>query len=647
MPDIVGVRKAGPPLKSSTEFTPTRERLDLWCERGILGLVLAILIFSPLATGAVRPQDFLVVQWLALATLLVWTIRFSVNPKHRLLWPPICWPILLFMGYAVGRCATADIEYVARQEMIKVLLYGFLFFAILNNLHRQETTGVVGATLIFIGMAIAFYALIQFLTDSNKVWNFVRPESYAKRGSGTFICPNNMAGYLEMLLPLGMAYTLTGRFTHLQKVFIGYAALMIFTGITVSISRGGWLATGVAVVILFVFFVRQRDFRFQALGMLAAFAVTATVILTNAELSPHSQEKFNTEEVSDDVRALIWGPAVQMWQDHPWWGVGPAHFDYRFRAYRPASSSIQARPDRVHNDYLNTLVDWGVVGAALVLLAWAFFFRGVVRSWPFVQRAQNDLTAKRSNRTSFVLGGVLGLVAILIHSFFDFNLHIPANAILAVTLMALVAGHFRFATEKYWFTLRWPLRVPVMMVLAAGIGYLGNQTWQRTLEIRWLSAAEHHPHYSAARISALERAFAVDKSNFETAYDIGEELRLKSWNGGDGYEQVTLRAMDWFQRSMQLNPHYPYGSMRYGMCLHWLRRREQALPYFQRAIELDPNSYYTRAHMGWHFAQLGEWDKVHDWMLRSLEMKSDLSNTIARSYYFMALEKLAGQNVPK
>ena len=51
--------------------------------------------------------------------------------------------------------------------------------------------------------------------------------------------------------------------------------------------------------------------------------------------------------------------------------------------------------------------------------------------------------------------------------------------------------------------------------------------------------------------------------------------------------------------------------------------------------------------MGWHFAQLGEWEKARDWMYRSLEMKSDLSNTIARSYYFMALEKLAGQNVPK
>jgi O-antigen ligase len=617
------------------------EKLDLWCERGILGLVLAILIFSPLATGAVRPQDFLIVQWLTLFTLAIWALRFCINPKHRLLWPPMCWPVLLFMCYAVARYATADLEYVARQETIKVLLNGFLFFAVLNNLHRQETTGIVGTVLIFLGMAVAFYALVQFLTESNKVWQFVRPEGYAKRGSGTFICPNNMAGYLEMLVPLALAYTLTGRFGHLQKVFLGYATLMIFTGITVSLSRGGWAAAGVSLIVLFIFLIRKRDYRFQALGILAALVIIAALVLSKADLSGQQRKKLSAETVMNDSRTLIWGPAVKMWQDAPWWGVGPAHFDYRFRAYRPASSYLQARPDRVHNDYLNTLVDWGVVGAALVVSAWGLFFWGVVRSWKFVQRAQNDLTAKRSNRLSFVLGGTLGLVAILVHSFFDFNMHIPANAILVVTLLSLVAGHFRFATEKYWQTVRWPLRIPVMLVLAAGIWYLGQQTWKRTREVRWLVRVEEAPQSSEARITALKRAFAIDNRNFETAYDIGEQFRLKSWAGGDDYREMADQAMGWFQRSIALNRYDPYGYLRYGMCLDWLRRHDEAAAYFDRALSLDPNSYYMRAHMGWHYAQLRDWKNVKLWMEKSLELKSDPGNVIAWAYHQMAFWKLA------
>ena len=136
-----------------------RERLDVWCERGILGLVLAILIYAPLATGAVRPQDFVVVEWMTLPILLFWGFRFWLNPQHRLLWPPVCWVILVFMLYAVARYLTSEIEFVARQELLKILVYGVLFFAILNNLYRLELTQTVALTVISLGMVISLYAL--------------------------------------------------------------------------------------------------------------------------------------------------------------------------------------------------------------------------------------------------------------------------------------------------------------------------------------------------------------------------------------------------------------------------------------------------------------------------------------------------------
>ena len=55
-----------------------RETLDRWCERGILGLVLAILVLGPLATGAVRPVEFLVIQGLTLGVLLLWVARLGL-----------------------------------------------------------------------------------------------------------------------------------------------------------------------------------------------------------------------------------------------------------------------------------------------------------------------------------------------------------------------------------------------------------------------------------------------------------------------------------------------------------------------------------------------------------------------------------------
>jgi hypothetical protein len=138
-----------------------RQILDQWCERAILALILLILVFTPLAFGGV-PQpatgsrlDFLAVnpfavaQWLALVVMVLWLCRVWLNPGQRLLWPPICWAVLAFTIYAIIRYRTADIEYVAREELIQVLVYAFLFFAILNNLHRQESVHGIGPRLAF------------------------------------------------------------------------------------------------------------------------------------------------------------------------------------------------------------------------------------------------------------------------------------------------------------------------------------------------------------------------------------------------------------------------------------------------------------------------------------------------------------------
>src|SRR5258706_9367039 len=171
--------------------------LNDWCERGILGLMLGILVFGPLAMGVVGGWEFLTIQGLAIGVLALWAAKIWTSRKPQLLWPPLGWVVLAFAAYAVVRYFTADIEYVARLELFQVLLAAFLFFAIVNNLYRQETAQLFSFTMIFLAMGISSYAIFQLLTHSNRVWNLESP--YAGRGMGTYISPNNLAGFLEML----------------------------------------------------------------------------------------------------------------------------------------------------------------------------------------------------------------------------------------------------------------------------------------------------------------------------------------------------------------------------------------------------------------------------------------------------------------
>jgi O-antigen ligase len=626
-----------------------RETLDRWCERSILGLVLGILVFGPLAMGAVDTPEFLVIQGLTMAVMLVWALRLWIGPKPQLLWPPLAWVVLAFAAYAIGRYLTADIEYVARLEMIQVLMYAFLFFAIVNNLYRQESVPIISFTLIFLAMGISCFAVYQFLTHSTRVWDYVSP--YLGRASGTYISPNNFAGFLEMLLPLAMAYVLVGRMNPVVRILLGYSALVMLAGMVVTFSRGGWVAVVVALLVLLGTLIFHRNHRLPAFLLLVVLAVGGTVFVTNylsKTLSYMRRVGTPGEAVELDlvVRPGIWTAAEQMWRDHFWWGVGPAHYNCRFREYRP--ESVQMSPDRAHNDYLNLLADWGAAGGIIVLAGMVTFGAGLRKTWKYVRPAENDFGRGMSNRFAFFLGASAGLFALAVHSVVDFNLHIPANAILGVTLLALLSSNLRFATERHWLGARLPVKMLATLVLVAGVAYLGCQGWRRGQEAVWLARAEQSPVYSPAQAANLKKAFAVELMNFETAYNIGECFRTQSFDGGQNYEDLAKTAMQWYARGMKLNPHDGYNYLRYGMCLDWLEKHDEAGPYFNRADALDPNSYYTAANIGWHYVQAGNYAAARPWLKRSLRLHWQ-QNGPAASYLEITerklIEKASGQNV--
>src|SRR5579859_1560451 len=231
-------------------------------ELGILALVLAILVFAPLAMAAVAAPEFLVVQGLVMAVMLLWALRIIFNPKIPFYWPPICWVVLAFALYAVARYLTADIEYVARLEMIQTLLYAFLFLAIVNNLTSKESAQIISFTMIFLAAGISCYAVYQFMTHSNRVWNMFSP--YPGRASGTFISPNNFSCFLEMLLPLALAFMLAGRIRPLTRIFLAYTAVVMTAGLSMTFSRGGWIATAVGVFGLLAALLSHRKHRLPA-----------------------------------------------------------------------------------------------------------------------------------------------------------------------------------------------------------------------------------------------------------------------------------------------------------------------------------------------------------------------------------------------
>lgn len=626
-----------------------RETVASACERAILVIALGLLTFLALAFGG-RPQvpvgsrldlifldPFLVAQWLTVVLLGIWLVRIWAERKLRLLIPPVTWAVLAFTAYAIGRYLTSDIEYVARQELLRIIVYASLFLVFVNNLHRQETVQIISIFLIGLAVLLSFYAVFQFFTDSNRVWHLTKP--YNHRGSGSFISPNHFGGFLELILPVALALTILGRFKALPRIFLGYAAFTILAGIAVTLSRGSWVATAGSLVFFLIVLLFHPGYRLISLGLLSLIVAAGIFLLPASEAIKARFEQIKTQRNVDvDTRYALWNSAITIWKANPWWGVGPAHYDHRFREYRP--ESVQQRPDRAHNDFLNTLADWGAVGAGLVAIAWGILALSSIKTWRFVRKVPKDIGgSSQSTKAAFVVGSTAGLVAIFLHSAVDFNMHVPANAALVVTWFALLSSHIRFATDNYWFSAGTPRRAILSVLVVLGIGYLSWQGGRRSIENYWLTKALNSQEHADARADYLKRAFQTEPLNGTTARWLGDAYRRRSASGTDEYQALAQEAITWFTRASALNPWDSNSLLGKGWCLDWLGRCSESEADFNRAELINPNSYYTVAQLGLHYVQCGNYPAARACFERSYRLEHS-DNPIAVQYLQIVNDRL-------
>src|SRR2546421_6121379 len=139
---------------------------------------------------------------------------------------------------------------------------------------------------------------------------------------------------------------------------------------------------------------------------------------------------LNTDDPTTG-RAHFWAVTVDIIKTHPILGIGLGAFSVVYTRYDSRNGLF--RLEQAHNDYLQVLSDGGIVGAALGL----FFIISLFRLG-FARRESHD-----NFRRGVATGALAGCFAVLVHSFFDFTLHTPSNALLFLVLAAMATMNGR------------------------------------------------------------------------------------------------------------------------------------------------------------------------------------------------------------
>ena len=396
-------------------------------------LILSLLVFTPLARGAVPPWAVTVILLVTLAgitaLLLDWCLAWQwAWPRSALDRPILClvilgiasfvfsvhrytswWALLLFLGYlAVYYLVIATIDTPLKMRRLVYLVVALAVFLSVFGLVKKTGANV---------FSWWDYATLNLNPD-------------AARSSSTFGNPNHFAGYLVMTIPLVLGLFMWADTGANRILFLGLAILLMVS-LALSTSRGGWVSA--TAVLLFMGAFRARAIRYNARKWMLAFfpaaVILALVVLESRSIVLDIRSFFQASSDSSVLsRIAVWQGIFAMVADYPLLGVGPGNFSLIFTQYQPPMGRF--RYLHAHNDYLHLVAELGL--PLVPIMGWGMvrFYRAGIAKLRHPDRFVRRIT----------LGAMAAVTGILVFSLADFNLHIPANALLFTVLVALTVS---------------------------------------------------------------------------------------------------------------------------------------------------------------------------------------------------------------
>ncbi len=324
-----------------------------------------------------------------------------------------------------------------------------LAFAAAPALRERRLLVRASVAVVAGALAVALYGLVARLAFGDRLYGIWRVPTVAP--FGPFVSKNHFAGYVELaaLLAVGLAVGLAeearrdrGWLSWIESrrarwiVLAWGVAFVLGLSVLVSLSRGGVvsLAAGLVAFVLVRFWTlgpaRLSPRGFMGVSALLLFGSLVVVSL----LPPEARARIAslvavTSEASGSYRLTVWRDTNRLIASSPLLGSGFGAYEDALRRFRTASGEVAV--EHAESDVREAVAEGGALGALLIGgLAMAVLLPGLRCAHLEPQRLTRALTT----------GALAGGVALAVHSLFDFNLHLPSNALLFAVLAAVLVA---------------------------------------------------------------------------------------------------------------------------------------------------------------------------------------------------------------
>ncbi|MEW6671017.1 MAG: O-antigen ligase family protein [Thermodesulfobacteriota bacterium] len=648
-------------------------------DRIIFAGIITLLVFAPLAFGALHVWAYTLVELGVFVLLGLWVLdRFIFSKSGGPAWvkTPANLFLLLLVGFiglqlvplppswaaflsprtfadkqvlndvltraGAGAGGWMPLAYFLHPVIIqglKLITYLGMFFLTLNTLRSKKRMDILIYVLVFMGLFEALYGIYQLFSAQPRVWWWLSPTVAGGRASGTFTGANHYAGYLEMAVLLLFGFMIAqrrrrGRIVSglgggraaLQRlvglfapesasprmIFFFFAAVVMTLALLMSGSRGGILAMGAAMLGIAVIFFSKQGYRKYG-GLAVLFCVLALFYGVHIGID-RTLKRFEQVQGLEE-RLFITRTIVPMVNAYKAAGVGWGNFRHVYPRFSPDDFNRVSSSGHAHNDWIEALSEAGLAGGFLIAAAFILFLFRMIRVW----RYRRDLYA-----LGVGAGVMAGLLALAFHSYFELNMHIPANPLTLAAVLALgyavLHREGRGIKERFFYRTREIALNARQRHIAAGVllaalaaamvfsvrhfraEVKAPTEWNATLNLNWdpqlievQRAIEINPanaeyyfkkaalymraksahemerrEYNEAAISALEGAVRLNPASEIYWYELGQRYSLRSYDPYDYVHRWLPLAEACFDQAVKSSPNDP--NILFNIAWYWVWR---------------------------------------------------------------------------
>lgn len=317
---------------------------------------------------------------------------------------PVTWPLAALVLALVPGIAIVDTPF----EVIKVLILWTAYFFVCQMVIEQGTRERIRLVLLALAVSAAVVGIMAVVKSGGAAPQLVGAGDTATgRASGSFGHPNTLATFEALALPGALALGLAGRVRLRPLALAAFA--MIFAGLALSLSRGGLLAVGGALVMMMAWAPFRRTV------IVGGVVVLIIAVSTGNPLGDTQQGQVLSQRLGSvgysaggvDPRFRVWEVTPRIIAANPIFGIGENAFPKVAARYGLLLGNSAATYQHAHNIFLTITVELGFVGlAALIWLSVALVFV-LIAAYRAVPSDRGPPTAVAAAFTALLLQGMV------------------------------------------------------------------------------------------------------------------------------------------------------------------------------------------------------------------------------------------------